>query len=84
MKRTRLPLITTSFLFTVAACTPYERPTEEMEKYLFEIDPEIEQGSVVRSSPPPCDIEVQPLLATVAGDSVVVHWDDSALYTSEV
>ena len=84
MKRTRLPLITTSFLFTVAACTPYERPTEEMEKYLFEIDPEIEQGSVVRSSPPPCDIEVQPLLATVVGDSVEVHYDDTALYTSEV
>jgi hypothetical protein len=33
---------------------------------------------------PSCEIEIQPLLATVVGDSVEVHYDDTALYTSEV
>ena len=33
---------------------------------------------------PSCDIEILPLLATVVGDTVVVEWDASALYTEEV
>ena len=83
MKRTRLPLFIPA-LFTLTACPILERQNEKEAKPLLEIEVEIEQESVSRSTPPPCDIEIQPLLATVVGDTLIVEWDSSTLYTSEV
>ena len=48
------------------------------------IDQNCDGEDAVQSSPPSCEIEIVPLLATIVGDSVVIEWDENALYTSEV
>ena len=48
------------------------------------IDQNCDGEDAVQSSPPSCEIEIVPLLATVVGDSVVIEWDETALYTEEV
>jgi hypothetical protein len=48
------------------------------------IDQNCDGEDAVQSSPPSCDIEIEPLLATVVGDTLIVEWDSSTLYTSEV